>query len=571
MAVMIPTIPQTFNNSEGEYQVFNALKQLDDRCYVFYSLRWINPSLQKFQKPEGEADFVVFDPRYGILVIEVKAGKIEFVHGRLIQKNRATGQEFEIDPEGQARSSKYILLRQIQNVLNPPETCAVCHAVWFPSVTVTKQNLPLNYPQDIVLDANALNTPAQSILSVYKFWAPKVPSHHLSKTGVGRVLQAIAPTFSVIPSLRASFETREQQFIQLTKRQASILDFLEEQESAVISGAAGTGKTVIALEKARRLSDRGDSVLFLCFNTALKNFLQQAHGLPRVDYQTFHGLAGKVVGDGQDKTYSQLEEDFLNWLSDGRNPWNYQHLIVDEGQDFVSEWLEWLIERTEGCRYVFYDKKQLIYRDRLAAWVENADCRLVLNKNCRNTLQISRTAYRFAGLPPGQSDEMVHGRNTCLHEISDRSQIPTLISELVGRLIQEKAVEPEEIAILTMQTEERSALARLEKVSTSPLSSLIEKGKICFTSVRKFKGLEAKVIFLIDISLENFSEQDFLNRLYIGCSRGVHELYLLLENVNQDSLKAACEAIHPGSKLKRNKKNFEHLLNAKWIEEKQYV
>jgi len=42
MAVMIPATPQNFNNSEGEYQVFHALKQLDNRCYVFYSLRWIN-------------------------------------------------------------------------------------------------------------------------------------------------------------------------------------------------------------------------------------------------------------------------------------------------------------------------------------------------------------------------------------------------------------------------------------------------------------------------------------------------------------------------------------------------
>ncbi len=367
MAVMIPAIPQDFNNSEGEYQVFNALKHMDNRCYVFYSLRWINPGLRKFYKPEGEADFVVFDPHCGVLVIEVKAGEIKFVNGRLIQKNRATGQEFEIDPEGQARSSKYILLRQIQNVLRQPENCAVCHAIWFPSVTFAGQNLPLNYPSDIILSADTLANPVPAILSVYKFWAAKIPPHRLSQAGIERVLQAIAPTFSVIPSLRASFESREQQFIQMTKRQASVLDFLEEQESAVISGAAGTGKTVIGLEKARRLSEQGSSVLFLCFNTSLKNFLQQTHELPRVDFQTFHSLAGKIVGDGQHKTFSKLEEHFLNWLSDGRNLWPYQHLIIDEGQDFESEWLEWLMERTEGCRYVFYGyqpKAGQLYQER---------------------------------------------------------------------------------------------------------------------------------------------------------------------------------------------------------------
>jgi len=126
-------------------------------------------------------------------------------------------------------------------------------------------------------------------------------------------------------------------------------------------------------------------------------------------------------------------------------------------------------------------------------------------------------------------------------------------------------------AILTMQTEERSALKGCQSVSSIPLSSSIERGRICFTSVRKFKGLEAKIIFLIDVSFKEFPEQDFLKRLYIGCSRGVHELHLLLEDVNQDSLEIAFEAIHLGGRLKRNKKNFENLLNAKWIVKEQYI
>ncbi len=105
----------------------------------------------------------------------------------------------------------------------------------------------------------------------------------------------------------------------------------------------------------------------------------------------------------------------------------------------------------------------------------------------------------------------------------------------------------------------------------SHLSPFFEIGKICFTSVRKFKGMEAKVIFLIDISLKEFLDNDFLQRLYIGCSRATHELHIFINDINSDTLYLAIESILPGTKRKRNKKTLEDLLNASWSREEEYV
>lgn len=565
MAVMVPEAPADFNNSQGELDVFNALRGLDDRCYVFHSLRWLGNPKYGRKKPQGEADFAIFDPQRGLLIIEVKSGLIRFEAGSWYQTNRATGiEKLMKDPEQQASSTKFELLPLFKNSLPPAENCLIGTAVWFPSGTFTKQPLPLNLHSDIVLDEESLNSPEVAISTAFDYWGQKF-GHHLSQRGQEKVLSILAPTFKVIPSLKAGFEKRAQQFIQMTRQQASIIDFLDEQEIAVISGAAGTGKTVVALEKARRLSEFSESVLFLCYNSALRNFLKQEHDLPGVDFHTFHSVARKFVGDAP--TFSLMADKFLEYLSNSTEFWPYQHLIIDEGQDFSDEWLEWLTERTEGCKYIFYDKKQLIYRDTLPNWVANADCRLVLTKNCRNTLQISRTAYRFANLTPGKPGELVKGSPTKLHDCDSPAEVAKRIKQIIGELLSQDAVKPEEIAILTMTTTENSLLSHLGSIQSVPLVKSLEKGKICFTTVRKFKGLEARVIFIVDLCLSELAALDFLQRLYVGCSRAKDELHLFLEGCTDENIKIALEAIQPRTKLLSNRKNIGKLLNAEWHKE----
>ncbi len=112
MATFIPDVkPDDFNNSPGEKEVYEALKLLGKEYTVFYSLSWISIGNDR---TIGEADFVIFHPVQGIMVIEVKSGEIAYQNNTWIQTNRNTGRQKEISPYDQARKSQFELLERLR-------------------------------------------------------------------------------------------------------------------------------------------------------------------------------------------------------------------------------------------------------------------------------------------------------------------------------------------------------------------------------------------------------------------------------------------------------------------------
>ena len=70
----------------------------------------------------------------------------------------------------------------------------------------------------------------------------------------------------------------DRELLRLTEQQFAVLDRLRRQRRVSISGGAGTGKTVLALEKARRLAREGSGVLLTCFNRPLADNLRRSAG-----------------------------------------------------------------------------------------------------------------------------------------------------------------------------------------------------------------------------------------------------------------------------------------------------
>jgi hypothetical protein len=319
MAQMIPSSVKDFHGSGGEERVFYALRKLPDHFVVIHSFRWLNPGQSRGFRArsaaQGEGDFVLFDPTQGIMVVEVKGGDVWCSQGEWLQKNRKTGAVNSIYPEEQASATVHRLREEIQARIPSARSFLFCHAVWFPDGVTDRSALPMNCPSEIILDEDDAAAPVSSITRAFAYWHKAIPGRRgLPQKDARTVLDILAPTLSFVPSIRRSVDEREAQLVRLTREQVRIIDFLEEQPQAAIHGAAGTGKTLVAVEKARRLASVSEPVLFLCYNKALKEHLSTSHPHPSVRYTTFHGLAHELVG--QARSYEELERALLDHLID---------------------------------------------------------------------------------------------------------------------------------------------------------------------------------------------------------------------------------------------------------------
>lgn len=563
MAVFIPSIkPEDFNNSYGEMKVYEALRSLNDRYTVFYSLSWVGVNENR---AIGEADFVILHPDKGALVIEVKSGEIEYKNGEWIQTNTRTRAAKRIDPLNQARKSQFELIDRLYKADLDFPIPMMCYCAWFPSVEMpAERSLPPEAPKEIVLDQKSLENPEKAINACFNYWETKYRSVRLDHHQFRKVVDTLCPYFHVVPKLKTKIEEMEASYIQLTNQQSALLDFLEEQRTAVIHGLAGTGKTVLAVEKAKRLASEKESVLFLCYNSFLRNMLRENNAIPNVTFHNAHSLAFEIMGQTNAPIEDVLDEfeKYLEVVFDADN-WGYSNIIVDEGQDLDDRLLNRLYElvRTKkGCFYVFYDRNQYIMKNQLPTWIEDAECRLVLHKNCRNTAEVFKTSCSIMGLDNLTFNE-IHGEIPSVSFYTKESELEKIVEGFIKRCTTE-GLTTDDVVILTSRTTDDTWISVDKEYAGHQLSQTKEPEKILFTTIRKFKGLEAEAILIIDTSMSSLIKDENKRLLYVGSSRAKNLLSIaMLEDIEGNDMGDFLRSIAPDRNVPKNKKGLKRLLN----------
>ena len=531
MARMIPHVvsDEDFNRSIGEREVYEALEQgLPNDCIVFHSIGW--QKRNQYDNPQwGEADFTVYLPHYGILVIEVKAGAIHCRENEIFQENRQTHEQKGIHPLQQAKNTKYAFIERLSRT---PATRQIWiqPAVWFTSVTRKEIHgaFPLNYHEDMILTRTDLEKPMAALRRVCEFYRMRIKT---PSPAIGlAVCRELAPVFHAIPSASTMAAENERLFFQMTKQQAYLIDYLEEMEYAAIQGAAGTGKTMLAVEKARRLNARKEPVLFLVFNKFLSEYLGQTYGeeFEYVKFSTIHMLVYQALG------HDVTDRDIQQYLTKmrGSNQWLYRHIIIDEGQDF-AEWntlLYDLAKEKQGCCYIFYDKNQLVQKRDPLKWLDPFECRLTLSWNCRNTKRIAETS-----VSPIPADHIrmriestsLEGELTKFFVFREEGAYISGLRKLIKHY-EKEGFRYAQITILTLKKIEQSPLTKYVRESNSDLSRMVSLDQsaehVLFTTARKFKGLESDVVILIDVDDKLFSSDEGRRLFYVGASRAKHFL-----------------------------------------------
>ena len=546
MAYMIPSsADQNSGLSYGEATLFELFNALPSQYYVFHSLRWneVRPGSRK-RILSGESDFLFYSPDRGIICIEVKDGGIKYSRERgWIQINRSSLEEKPIDPFAQADRGKYFFLDILKRAFNGPVPFTICSAVWFSSVarSTLQGRFPLECSEETVLFAEDMSNPTNVEMALHRvfnyFGANKQDS---SQAIIDKVLNILSPEFSVFASPKTIQVISQRIFHRMTWEQSTLLDYLDEQTDAAIKGVAGTGKTILAVEKAKRLA-LTDQVLFLCFNSFLRDFLTKAYSQTNIYFSNLDSLMVQITGKqlpiGSENAASK-EEMILEFLMD----WDlyglpYRHFIIDEGQDFYSDHLQAIHEianKKKGCFYVFYDSYQFVQGTEYPEWLDRTDCRLVLSKNCRNTHEIAITSSRPLRIDEEkikmlQEMQMLIGAiKPSFYSTYENSEMLLLLTKLIDNYLS-MGISTDSIVVLSLASSESSIIREVDMRLSHRvhLSKEMSAGKIWFTTVRKFKGLEADVVIVVDVDGDSFSTEQKKSAFYVGASRAKIHLDIL--------------------------------------------
>jgi len=544
---MIPSVFDEATPSPGERRLFERLQRDPgtEEWTVLHSLNLANHPSQVC----GEVDFVVVVPGLGVLCLEVKAHKrvARDAGGNWLLGSRApTSHSPFKQADGQMRSVMSFLRRAHRGLEQVPVLCAV----WF---TNCRAQLPssVEWHDWQVLDQDDLQ---RSVAVTLTEAMAKGRSHLAEKTQKSlhagpdantceRIVRLLRPEFELAVSLELTRHQRAQHVRRFTEEQYDALDTMDRSPRVVFTGPAGTGKTFLALEAAKRASQAGQSVLLVCYNRLLSVWLRSVV-LEGVRVATLHKLMCQTAGvtpppdAPQEWWSSELPELAADALLDSSAP-PADVLIVDEVQDLAAPAYLDVLDLSvagglsAGRWRMFGDFQRQAIFDRTAgeaaltaraADTVHAD----LGRNCRNTPRVGGMAASLVGLDPGyrgfrRPDDGVNVVFRLYASQADQERL--LLTQLRG--LDREGFVPEDIVVLSASATGVAAVAR-DPALSSKLCSVgrPDEGLVRFGTVHAFKGLDAPAVIVTDV--EEINARTAKDLLYIAMTRSTGPLCLLV-------------------------------------------
>lgn len=520
MAVMHPTDLENYNCTATEREMYEAFRdQLPEKYQVFYSIRWFETNDDN-KRVDSECDFLVFDPSFGFLTMEVKGGAgIEIENGRwfLNEFSRnyvSSRRELKCSPYEQAEKSMRHFYNYFAEEFHQAFKGVYGYAVAFPRYTINSV-LSVDAPMEITIDIEDMQCLGKRINEIFHYWRNhrniNIPFSPDQKT---RFINAINKRIALSAAAGALIQIKEREFLKIDFVQDAILDVLYHYNQVRVLGGAGTGKTFIAMKKALRDQNNGKKVLFLCCNKELSIFVQEKIKLTdKIRFCTYEELMRNTIGGNYD--LAEINENgnrnCFELVAESQ-PELYESIIVDEGQDFDTDMgltvRLFLKDDKESSLYVFYDINQNVfeYKSDNAFTIEYPP--FILRYNIRNTGCIYKCAVDTTGLGGDTIANQLLGVKPDVREYKSVLQGLKGLNNIVTRLTQKEFVSTKSIVILSDEPYEKSILSTENRVGSFDISFKnlreIKDTEICFKTAAEFKGLEADVVIYLKNRYEDY-------------------------------------------------------------------
>lgn len=555
MALLIPEVPKDTTASE-RFVLERMSTELPNDWVVLHSLGLSDHP----NKVWGEIDCLVLSTK-GIFAVEIKGGHVSCNSGiwTFTSPNGKQTYEKKEGPFEQAKNSMFALKKVLD------QDGRFKHLLLGYGVIMTYETFTTAGPEiehGVNWDARDWHRNLGFFIGkLSSFWQESYRKKHGSERKLPTVAEIVQIRQLLRPDIASSFQLGsylnniEKDLIRLTNEQIKICRGMSNNPRTVIRGAAGTGKTVLAVDKAKALAEQGKRVLYLCFNRLLAEHVAlniasySASG--QITVRHAHGYFYELIYQaGLDKKlhkttandaefFGKIFPDLCTEAVLSIDVQPFDVIIVDEAQDLLTgsnlDVLELLLK--DGLRsghwHFFLDPKQDIY-GKLA---EDAGKRLIeygfaayeLTRNCRNTRQICIQTSIISGIDL-DADETVDGPECdTVYYRSNGEFIEKFRNEL--RSLLGSGVSPTDIIVLSSRKFENSFVRSIESIDKLPIIDITGAKQtggdgLHFCTMHAFKGLERQVVLAIDV--DNLGDAQNAMLHYAGLSRAKALLKIFL-------------------------------------------
>ena len=484
-------------------------------------------------------DFVVIDPERGWLGIEVKGGRISQEHDDWFSTDRFDKRHGIKNPAQQVQKAVHLVGNHINSTKWFERNCirpSFGWAVVLPDVDV-EGNPGLELPLELLIGRDQLKSLGSSIDQAFSYHNLQGPK--LEQGALTALIGELCPSLRLVPAIVSRLDEEQEALVALTDEQFDVISQFEDFNRLGVNGPAGSGKTMLAMEKCRRLAGEGKRVLLLCYNRPLALELdKQAEGFKVQNFHAFcsdmaksSGVNFKVPKDAE-KARSFWEEEAVEILNKALDVYpdeRFDAVIVDEGQDFRELW--WLViekllaDPQNGTLYVFYDPNQNLFGGGPTEALELNQTKL--RYNCRNTREIAKHSAAAISIDIDVRPNAPDGLPVEVVECKGDKAMVDAVKKQLHRLVAVESFAPQSIVVMSPRAGNSPVWSarKLGNITLVKQDAVPGANEARFVSLRSFKGLEADAVILCDVS--DNAAWCTAKDVYVGTSRARHALVVI--------------------------------------------
>jgi hypothetical protein len=556
---MIPEIISPEIKSNAEKKVFAKFREAecDETIVILHSLGVAEHSNNIF----GEIDFVIIC-KEGILCVEVKGGAVERRNAHWIFTNRYGKRETKLEGpfvqvQGNMHSLRSYLKKRLGNQ-SPIVRCQFASCVIMPDCNFNFDGIDII--REVLFDSSFEWTLSDIIRQSFLYWRERCNRQYgftggtLTEQEILHTVELLRGDFRFIPSLKEFIDRVAQELCALTDEQYEVLEALGDNKRILVSGMAGTGKTLLAMEQCRRAFWSGKNTLYLCYNHKISQYVKRrfARESLYIEVSTLHALMMDLCGEtwSPDKDSEYYSYELPKLFIDQKDICKkYDMVVIDEGQDLLNniylKCIDVLINGglMEGNWSIFFDPNQNIFNPKselntlLPELSKVAAC-FNLTVNCRNTKQIANANTLITNMPQAGRVKAT-GPNVEYFKYSSLSEEISLVIELLQKL-KTDGISCRDVVLLSAYTIEnpRCCLfhgkipAEVGKIKIDGFIWQAKNNELRFSTVSSFKGLESKIVILMDVDAFVDEQRRLLH--YVAISRACTALYVFYDASAED-------------------------------------